>query len=146
MLPVYITAGMAILTSSSPIPMTSGSSICSDGNAEKYLMAEVRILTSRSMRLTLATTGIGGLDSRTFLAAVIACKRTLALELASSFLASPTTLGSGRSAHTCTASFVLAGMSREEAAKQLCANLANEEIEHKNRLETLYDRLFYGGG
>ncbi len=36
------------------------------------------------------------------------------------------------------------GMMREEAAKQLCANLINEELKHKKRLETLYDQLFYG--
>ena len=36
------------------------------------------------------------------------------------------------------------GMMREEAAKQLCANLVNEELKHKKRLETLYDQLFYG--
>ncbi len=36
------------------------------------------------------------------------------------------------------------GMAREESAKKLCANLANEEVKHKKRLETLYDRLFYG--
>ena len=36
------------------------------------------------------------------------------------------------------------GMMREEAAKQLCASLANEEMKHKKRLETLYDKLFYG--
>jgi len=37
------------------------------------------------------------------------------------------------------------GMMREEEAKQLCAGLANEELEHKMRLEILYDQLFYGG-
>ncbi len=37
------------------------------------------------------------------------------------------------------------GMMREEAARQLCANLADEELGHKKRLETLYDQLFYGG-
>ncbi|MBU2536733.1 MAG: ferritin family protein [Chloroflexota bacterium] len=36
------------------------------------------------------------------------------------------------------------GMMREEAAKKLCANLTNEELKHKKRLETLYDQLFYG--
>ncbi len=36
------------------------------------------------------------------------------------------------------------GMMREEAARQLCANLINEELKHKKRLETLYDKLFYG--
>lgn len=36
------------------------------------------------------------------------------------------------------------GMMREEAAKKLCANLTNEEMKHKQRLETLYDQLFYG--
>ncbi len=35
-------------------------------------------------------------------------------------------------------------MMREEATKQLCANLTNEELKHKKRLETLYDQLFYG--
>ena len=38
----------------------------------------------------------------------------------------------------------MAGMMRGEAAKQLCANLVSEELRHKKRLETLYDRLFYG--
>ena len=37
------------------------------------------------------------------------------------------------------------GMMRAEEAKELCANLANEELGHKKRLETLYDRLFYEG-
>ncbi|MGB2814470.1 MAG: ferritin family protein [Dehalococcoidales bacterium] len=37
----------------------------------------------------------------------------------------------------------MTGMMREEEAKELCANLANEELGHKKRLETLYDRLFY---
>ena len=36
------------------------------------------------------------------------------------------------------------GTMREEAAKQLCANLINEELKHKKCLETLYDQLFYG--
>ena len=39
----------------------------------------------------------------------------------------------------------MTGMMREEEAKKLCANLANEELGHKKRLETLYDRLFYEG-
>ena len=39
----------------------------------------------------------------------------------------------------------MAGMMREEEAKELCANLANEELGHKKRLETLYDQLFYEG-
>ncbi len=34
------------------------------------------------------------------------------------------------------------GMMREPAAKELCANLVNEELHHKRRLETLYDDLF----
>jgi rubrerythrin len=38
----------------------------------------------------------------------------------------------------------MTGMMREEAAKQLCASLKNEELKHKKRLETLYDQLFYG--
>ena len=37
------------------------------------------------------------------------------------------------------------GMMREEKAKELCTNMANEELGHKRRLETLYDRLFYEG-
>jgi rubrerythrin len=37
----------------------------------------------------------------------------------------------------------MAGMMREEEARQLCANLASEELGHKNRLEVLYDQLFY---
>jgi len=39
----------------------------------------------------------------------------------------------------------MTGMMREEKAKELCANLVSEELEHKKRLETLYDRLFYEG-
>jgi rubrerythrin len=39
----------------------------------------------------------------------------------------------------------MTGMMREKEAKELCANLANEELGHKKRLETLYDRLFYEG-
>ena len=38
------------------------------------------------------------------------------------------------------------GVMRDEAAKSLCANLANEELAHKKHLEILYDRLFYEGG
>ncbi len=38
----------------------------------------------------------------------------------------------------------MTGMMREEAAKKLCANMTNEEMKHKKRLETLYDQLFYG--
>ena len=37
------------------------------------------------------------------------------------------------------------GMMRDETAKNLCANLVNEELKHKMRLEILYDDLFYGG-
>jgi rubrerythrin len=37
------------------------------------------------------------------------------------------------------------GMTRGEAAKGLCAGLADEELRHKMRLEILYDQLFYGG-
>jgi rubrerythrin len=37
----------------------------------------------------------------------------------------------------------MTGAIREEEARQLCAGLANEELEHKKRLEVLYDRLFY---
>ncbi|KPK20900.1 MAG: hypothetical protein AMJ70_07600 [Dehalococcoidia bacterium SG8_51_3] len=39
----------------------------------------------------------------------------------------------------------IAGMIREKEAKELCINLANEELGHKKRLETLYDQLFYEG-
>ena len=39
----------------------------------------------------------------------------------------------------------MTGMMREEKARELCVNLANEELGHKKRLETLYDRLFYEG-
>jgi len=38
----------------------------------------------------------------------------------------------------------MTGMMREEDARQLCTSLANEELKHKKRMETLYDRLFYG--
>ena len=37
------------------------------------------------------------------------------------------------------------GMMRDREAKQLCANLANEELSHKMRLEILYDQSFLGG-
>ncbi len=36
----------------------------------------------------------------------------------------------------------MTGAMREEEARQLCAGLANEELEHKKRLEVLYDQLF----
>jgi rubrerythrin len=39
----------------------------------------------------------------------------------------------------------MTGPMREEKAKELCAKLASEELGHKKRLETLYDRLFYEG-
>jgi len=35
------------------------------------------------------------------------------------------------------------GMMRDPKAKELCANLVNEELHHKRRLETLYDDLFF---
>jgi len=35
---------------------------------------------------------------------------------------------------------------REETAKNLCADLTQEELRHKLRLEKLYDDLFYGEG
>ena len=35
------------------------------------------------------------------------------------------------------------GVMRDEAAKNLCADLVHEELRHKLRLETLYDDLFY---
>jgi len=34
---------------------------------------------------------------------------------------------------------------RDEAAKNLCAKLVNEELKHKMRLEMFYDDLFYRG-
>ncbi len=37
------------------------------------------------------------------------------------------------------------GMMRDATVKNLCAKLTNEELEHKRRLEILYDDLFYGG-
>jgi rubrerythrin len=35
------------------------------------------------------------------------------------------------------------GMMSDQAAKELCANLVNEELHHKRRLEILYDDLFF---
>jgi rubrerythrin len=35
------------------------------------------------------------------------------------------------------------GMMSDQGAKELCVNLANEELHHKRRLETLYDDLFF---
>ena len=38
----------------------------------------------------------------------------------------------------------LVGIMRDEEAKRLAESLAHEELEHKLRLELLYDDLFYG--
>ena len=38
----------------------------------------------------------------------------------------------------------LMAVMRDEVAKRLCARLGEEELEHKLRLEILYDNLFYG--
>jgi len=40
----------------------------------------------------------------------------------------------------------LMAVMRSEVAKKLCQRLAQEELEHKFRLEILYDDLFYRGG
>jgi len=39
---------------------------------------------------------------------------------------------------------MMMSLMREEAAKNLCADLVHEELKHKLRLEKLYDDLFYG--
>jgi rubrerythrin len=38
----------------------------------------------------------------------------------------------------------LMGAFRHEDAKRLCERLVHEELKHKQRLELLYDDLFYG--
>jgi hypothetical protein len=35
------------------------------------------------------------------------------------------------------------GALRDTGSKNLCAELAGEELKHKLRLETLYDEMFY---